>query len=182
VNLFLSQRLLYVGLRDSELPSNSRRLDAGSKGSTHGVQFARRQAWLLFGSSAPIQGACLSPLFRKSATATGFGSYRSKQGVDFVVFKPLQRASQVLRQKMFRRGILAMQHGLIFETNQWLICSGLRRSRKQVWRRIGGTTDVHNTNYALVLRSPQSRGASSGLFLDMQAKRFGRSKLHPTLR
>ena len=61
-------------------------------------------------------------------------------------------------------------------------CHILSRSRKQVWRRIGGTTDVHNTNYALVLRSPQSRGASSGLFLDMQAKRFGRSKLHPTLR
>ena len=157
-------------------------LDASSKGSTHGVQFALRQAWMLFGSYAPIGEACLSSLFRKSATAICFGSYSGKQDINFTVFEPLQRASQVLWQKMFRRGTLAMQNGFLFETrSRWLVCSRLIRSRKQVWHRIGGTTNVHHTRYALVLRSPQSHSAASVLLFDMQAERFGRSKLHLTL-
>ena len=101
------------------------------------------------------------------------------------ISRPSSRCSEPARsfgKRCFGGAPWLCKNGLLFETrSRWLVCSRLSRSRKQVWHRIGGTTNVHHTRYALVWRSPQSHSVASVLFFDMQAERFGRSKLHLTL-
>jgi hypothetical protein len=102
----LRQCLPDIGLRNSKLPCDCGRLDAGFEGGTHCIQLASGHTRAILGGLLASLRLCISHwlLFRRAgrpSTATlGLGGDSRKQRIDFHIIQPLQCSSQVLRQDM----------------------------------------------------------------------------------
>src|SRR6187455_1228656 len=95
----LSKGIPDVGLRDPELSSNSRGLDASLQGSTHGVQLSLRQTvGNFFDSCPPTRQLWLGLRLPQATTALGLGGNGGKQQVNLGIVQPHERSRQVLRQ------------------------------------------------------------------------------------
>ena len=114
----LRQCLPDIGLRNSKLPCDCGRLDAGFEGGTHCIQLASGHTRAILGGLLASLRLCISHwlLFRRAgrpSTATlGLGGDSRKQRIDFHIIQPLQCSGQVLRQEMALLRGRAVRSGL----------------------------------------------------------------------